>query len=130
MTPYEKYRRSEKGRATIRAAALRAYRRDPVKAAYQRSISQARFYGYSAPDVSLEQYREMVRTHTVCDICGKGLGTRLCLDHCHVTGVTRGMLCRPCNTAIGLLEDSVERLKLAARYLENAEIVASIKQKS
>jgi recombination endonuclease VII len=34
------------------------------------------------------------------------------------------MLCRMCNTALGLLEDNIERLKWLMRYLENAEIIA------
>lgn len=35
-----------------------------------------------------------------CAICGH-VDPPLCLDHCHVTGLTRGLLCRPCNFAEG-----------------------------
>lgn len=42
-----------------------------------------------------------------------------CLDHCHRTGKVRGMLCGPCNLALGLMRDNPERLRKAAAYLES-----------
>jgi hypothetical protein len=41
------------------------------------------------------------------------------LDHCHVTGNIRGVLCAGCNKALGLLGDSVERLKSLTLYLSS-----------
>lgn len=38
-------------------------------------------------------------------------------DHDHATGMLRGMLCRNCNTGIGLLRDSPEVLRKAIDYL-------------
>ena len=52
-----------------------------------------------------------------CDICGKSLDD-LCIDHDHITGNVRGLLCRTCNTGIGQLDDSVKLLKSAITYLE------------
>jgi len=40
------------------------------------------------------------------------------LDHCHKTKSFRGWLCCNCNQAIGKLNDSVECLKRAVKYLE------------
>ena len=40
------------------------------------------------------------------------------VDHCHTTGKIRGLLCRKCNTAIGLLNDNATVLRLAAEYLD------------
>jgi Recombination endonuclease VII len=55
-----------------------------------------------------------------CAICGSdkpyGKG-RFHVDHCHDTGVVRGILCHPCNTSIGTLGDNPERLEKAAAYL-------------
>ena len=56
-----------------------------------------------------------------CAICGAPKGRhgtfRLVVDHDHVTGAIRGLLCDRCNRAIGLLGDSVETLTRAAAYL-------------
>ena len=39
-----------------------------------------------------------------CEGCGSI--DNLCIDHCHATGVVRGVLCDGCNTAYGLLRDN------------------------
>lgn len=39
------------------------------------------------------------------------------IDHDHKTGKVRGLLCFDCNTGIGKLRDSVDRLRSAIRYL-------------
>lgn len=54
-----------------------------------------------------------------CEVCGgRDEGKRLALDHCHETGVVRGMLCQRCNTAIGQMRDDPSLLRRAAAYLE------------
>ena len=40
------------------------------------------------------------------------------IDHCHKTGVVRGMLCGNCNFLLGHANDSPEILRKAADYLE------------
>ena len=64
---------------------------------------------------------EELRARGRCDICG---GTRpggrfnnWHIDHDHATGVVRGVLCAACNTAIGLLGESPERIIAAAEYV-------------
>ena len=39
------------------------------------------------------------------------------VDHDHDTGKVRGALCRNCNVALGLLQDSPERVEKALTYL-------------
>lgn len=60
----------------------------------------------------------------LCAICRqpettlqKGTLTSLAVDHCHATGRIRGLLCRACNTALGLLGDDPQRLVRATQYL-------------
>jgi hypothetical protein len=55
-----------------------------------------------------------------CAICkGTGPGKRLvlCVDHDHVTGVTRALLCHRCNSGLGMFKDNPELLEAAATYL-------------
>lgn len=40
------------------------------------------------------------------------------IDHDHVTGKIRGILCRTCNTALGAFGDNLEGLQLAVAYLQ------------
>lgn len=40
------------------------------------------------------------------------------VDHDHVSGAVRGLLCHPCNAAIGLLKDDGGRMRAAADYVE------------
>ncbi len=54
-----------------------------------------------------------------CAVCG--VMSNLCFDHCHATGRARGWLCHYCNTALGLVQDDVERLSAMIRYLKEGE---------
>ena len=60
-----------------------------------------------------------------CMICGNEVGDSPQLDHCHDTGKFRGVLCRGCNTGIGLFQDDIERLKGAIAYLESHQLQVS-----
>lgn len=59
-----------------------------------------------------------------CAICARNGGgwggSDLKIDHCHTTGLVRGLLCGNCNTAIGRFGDDPVRLQKAAQYLERA----------
>jgi hypothetical protein len=52
-----------------------------------------------------------------CAICRMRSKGRLCVDHCHVTGMVRGLLCNECNTALGYLKDDQASLVAALAYL-------------
>jgi hypothetical protein len=45
------------------------------------------------------------------------------LDHCHRTGVPRGFLCQPCNTAIGAFFEDPVIFTRALGYLANSGAV-------
>lgn len=56
----------------------------------------------------------------LCECCGKTDTRALALDHCHLTNIFRGWLCKNCNLAIGRLGDSVEGVSQALNYLKRA----------
>lgn len=51
-----------------------------------------------------------------CAICREAL-VNPNIDHCHNTGRIRGLLCRGCNLGLGNFKDSIDLLRLAAKYL-------------
>jgi hypothetical protein len=46
---------------------------------------------------------------------------KLVVDHCHETGIVRGLVCTMCNKGIGLLGDNAEGLYKAYTYLQTFE---------
>lgn len=69
--------------------------------------------------LGLDAYDALLQSQKgVCKICG---GTnklnRLSVDHDHVTGRIRGLLCIKCNLGIGNFKDSKELLLKAVEYL-------------
>jgi Recombination endonuclease VII len=72
-------------------------------------------------DITPEQYAAMLeRQGGVCAGCGEPptAKKRLHVDHCHKTRRIRGLLCNGCNRAIGFLNDSPERARKLAAYLD------------
>jgi hypothetical protein len=77
-----------------------------------RDGERARRYG-----LSLADYRALqARQGHACAICRK-VTRALCIDHCHVTGRVRGLLCRSCNSALGFYADDPRLLRAALAYL-------------
>jgi len=73
--------------------------------------------------MSLEQYNELKEAqNNCCAICDKPASAvhykRLYIDHCHITGKIRELLCSHCNLALGQAEDNIPRLKKMIEYLE------------
>lgn len=65
--------------------------------------------------------QERIKQNYSCKLCGVHESTekhkRLHVDHCHTSGKYRGLLCGPCNRALGLLKDNTKTLKNAIQYL-------------
>ena len=91
------------------------HRVKPARQAYMR-FAALKKYG-----LTVEQYTEMVsRQDGKCYICGNKPKT-LCVDHDHVTGQIRKLLCRSCNSVLGLMKNNSELLHKAAEYLQGHE---------
>lgn len=55
-----------------------------------------------------------IRLKGPCDICGRE-GQHV--DHDHLTGMHRGLLCRTCNVGLGYFRDDPRILRRASAYL-------------
>jgi hypothetical protein len=54
----------------------------------------------------------------ICKTHQKILKRTLSVDHCHKTNRVRGLLCFACNTVLGGVSDSIEKLESAIDYLK------------
>ena len=68
--------------------------------------------------ITLEEYDLLFEKQKGrCAICDKTENRKLAVDHCHVTGKVRGLLCTKCNFGIGYLNHSIPTLESAIKYL-------------
>jgi hypothetical protein len=96
-------------------ARVRIYHKDnKAKVTKRQLIShRRRIYGLNE-----EEYNNMILSqNNLCAICNKPSNKTLHIDHDHVTGRVRGLLCSNCNLGIGLLEEDLVVLNRAIEYL-------------
>lgn len=80
-----------------------------------RSPADLSKYGISA----LDYFTMLQAQKGKCAICECVPDRQLSIDHDHATGNVRGLLCSPCNTALGSFKDSAALLNKAIEYLES-----------
>lgn len=75
---------------------------------------------YKKFGITIEQYNELLMAQDGrCAIChGPSTREHFDVDHDHVTGIVRGLLCSSCNIGLGYFKDNPMLLKDAATYLE------------
>jgi Recombination endonuclease VII len=100
----KKYATDPDYRAKLLAASTKARRKNNLR----------RLYG-----MSLEDYEVKLRRQGgVCAGCKRKFKISLCVDHCHTTGLLRGLLCKGCNIGIGYLRDNPYVMRNCAGYVE------------
>lgn len=113
----------------MREEAREKYKTDPEKekikqANYRKNnplANRLRLLKYRY-DITKEQYDQLCEKQenrcAICKTSQSDLDRPLDVDHCHLTGKVRGLLCNKCNQGIGLLKDNVNILKSAINYFE------------
>jgi Recombination endonuclease VII len=112
------YNRNHRERINARERQRR--RSDPEFRARERARSSEKWrtttYGLTAEDY----LRMLTVQNGACAICKQKSHEKLCVDHCHVTGKVRGLLCRKCNSGLGFYDDDSNRLREAGTYVDAA----------
>jgi hypothetical protein len=84
---------------------------------YRRKYELKSRYG-----LTLEAYKQLIKNQDgKCAICGEiaqDTLSSLFVDHDHITGKIRGLLCIRCNAGIGFMQDNSDICRKAANYLE------------
>jgi hypothetical protein len=80
-------------------------------------------------DLTEFEYQELLKVQNYrCAICSTnspgGRTKRFVIDHDHLTGRVRGLLCDCCNRGIGFFEDNPELLQLAGKYLTQGSSIS------
>jgi hypothetical protein len=72
--------------------------------------------------LTVAEYEQLLASQyhrcAICDRHADDCRQRLNVDHDHITGKVRGLLCGPCNAALSIFQDDQERLYRAIQYLE------------
>lgn len=73
--------------------------------------------------LTIDQYQSLLESQNhCCAICEKkealtGKLNRMYVDHCHLSGKARGLLCQKCNAGLGMFGDRPDLLAKAITYL-------------
>lgn len=103
-----------RNRARINANARARRRASPPDAQAERA--RLRQYQFTRYGITEADYNAMALAQEgCCAACGDA--KPLAIDHDHATGKVRGLLCRECNIALGLVLDDGTRLRRLLEYL-------------
>lgn len=112
----EYWKDPEKAREKEREYSKRYFQENPDRRVLHMRRKRAARYGLTA-----DEYDAVIaKANGACELCA-ATDRKLVLDHCHSTGVIRGVLCTACNTSIGKLGDTSKSLLRAVAYLQKSE---------
>jgi hypothetical protein len=107
----------EKNKEKRKAASSKWKKDNQHKVAEYRKDGNLKRYG-----ITHAQKQSMFTSQGNCCACCKSTVPRTKngwhVDHCHITGKVRGVLCHSCNVALGAVQDNTEQLRSLIVYLE------------
>lgn len=93
-------------------------KQDPKYMKEYKRIKKLATYGITPEDYD----KMLIRQNNVCAICyGDNKGKTLHVDHCHNTGIVRGLLCFRCNFGLSYFSEDSEKMLRASKYLAAIE---------
>jgi hypothetical protein len=92
---------------------MKGYRSRPGRPEADRDIQRKSRLGVTRDTAE----RLLAEQGGVCPICLRPVTLADAVDHDHATGAARGLLHKPCNTALGMLGDDASAADRAADYL-------------
>lgn len=134
MTRQQKYRATEKGKATRRAWVARDRAKNKEKylirerETYYRlkDVRKDRQYKYG---ISVDEQNALLAKQAgccaICKTAEPGQYNQWHLDHDHKTNKIRGFLCAACNSGLGYFKDTPALLTAAATYLQEPPYAAA-----
>ena len=110
-----------------RSEFAKSWRKRNPEAAKENAEHQSLLRRFSNHGLTLDQYHSLVEKQDFrCIVCSVvpddsygGSHDGFHIDHDHVSGRVRGLLCKHCNVGIGMLKDSEEVLLSAVEYLRS-----------
>ena len=120
---HEQYRQENKERIINYCKEWRIDNSDYVKQKRQENKTKRRETDLKRKyNITLDDYHTMwIEQEGKCWTCSvkaeDAINKILYVDHNHLTGKVRGLLCSRCNTAIGLLQESQEIIQKVSKYL-------------
>lgn len=109
----------EKNRDSVRKKRIEWYNKNKSKV---RDSKYKNKYG-----ITIEEYNKLLLDQQdKCKICGvhkNDLNINLVIDHSHVDGSIRGLLCGKCNSILGFANDDIKIFEKAIEYLSKTNRV-------
>lgn len=76
-------------------------------------------------NLTLENYNNILtKQNFCCGLCKRHISEfsrRFCVDHNHITGKVRGLLCVRCNVSVGSLLDTPESIQNVLKYVNDVD---------
>lgn len=119
IKPLQSFHRNSQ-RASMRSSYCKECTKTMAATTHRKTIARSK--RIEAYNITVEEHELLKQQQeNCCKICGVSADQvrykTLVIDHNHVTGAVRGLLCPKCNAAIGLLKDDPKIVLLAAKYL-------------
>jgi hypothetical protein len=135
MREYKRqYVKTATGAKVVQAARKRYKVGYAGRATAERAKAKQRRLNMTQPELAIQHRKNVLRRYRMtlndyqilhdrqngcCAICTIPSPYRLHIDHDHITGAVRALLCRGCNNGLGFFKDSIENLKTAIAYIEH-----------